>query len=141
MTSVVGYITFGEFNTAWQAEDVAQVSKDETQSLFVSYPQVMDWAGVSVYIALVMFMTISAFLIRINPVFLPVAFVLLLVLLFLPMIISNIWEEFITDDSLSFNREIYAKTDFVLSNYAVLWVVSLGLALGAGFIGGRVSGF
>lgn len=102
-----------EFNTT-QANKILDAGDKGYRSL--------DWTIFWAFIAICLFLIITSYLIRTNPIFVIIMIILLLVLLLFALIISNTYETVIIGNSEIYNlvTTYYQKTNFIFSNLPYL---------------------
>jgi len=136
--SIVGVISYNlhnEWNTEVQSNDMfPNVSKTEAANLNNSMPGVMDFFTLTIYMVLVIGGIVTAYFSEANPIMLGVAVLIILSILMIPMLLSNMWEEFITDNEFIDLRSDFPITDFIMSYYAHLFIGVIFLASMAAFV-------
>lgn len=93
-------------------DTVALASHD---SIIASFPNLFDWVLPLIYVAFIGITVWSASLIQSSNKFLFIGFFLSLFMLFLSMIIENLWDGFVTNANISSYVGSFPITNFMLS--------------------------
>jgi len=96
--------------------EISASSKAPVESLHGQYPSVFDTAFVIILGALWLGVIISAFQIDTHPIFFGISVLALLVVLSVPPILGNAFEETFSDDTTTGLLDSFPKMDYVMSH-------------------------
>jgi len=125
-TAIVGIVSnniHNEWNQAVQDDDsFPEIAKNESQQYNERISNNFDFFVLIIFIAFTLGAMATAFFAETNPILLGITVLLLISILIIPMLLSNMWEEFITEPEFISLRSDYPVTDFIMTYYAHLFV-------------------
>lgn len=129
MVIIYGYSFLKEFNIDVQADsDVSAAMKNSLNDATTKYPLWTDSAFLTVFILLWFVVIIASFLIDSHPVFFIIAIILLFLLLFIGLVLSNTFQEITGDIELSSFSASYPYTNFIMSHF-VEFIIAIGISI------------
>jgi len=130
IVAIFGYSMVSDFNTEWQQEtDVSNESKDSMGSYATKFPTVMDQTFAILVGLLWLALIVTSFLIDSHPAFFVVTVLILLIVFFVAMELSNYFEEFMDDAEMSGFAAQFPITNWLMNNLLIVIVV-MGLSAG-----------
>lgn len=126
---LIGSKVMGEFNTEIQAHsDIPARAKTASASLNAEYGGSLDYGFLMLAIGLGIVTLILAAAVRIHPVFIPLFFIGLIIVIFLCGILSNVYQEMAANSLLTANADELVFTSHIL-NYLPFIVGIFGILL------------
>lgn len=119
---------FSDLNDDVQAsDDISTEGKKISQQQKTNFNLVWDTALLAIFIGLWFASIISSFYVDTNPVFFIISIVLLLFLLFLSMIVGNVYED-VVGDSLTAQVAQFPKMNFILT-HILQFMIAIGFSI------------
>lgn len=126
---LIGSLVMGRFNDAIQAHtDIPTNAKTASAALNSEYGGSLDYGFLMLAVGLGIVMLILAALVRIHPVFIPLFFIGLVIVIFLCGIFSNIYQEMAENSHLTAYADELVFTSYILE-YLPLVVGVFGILL------------
>lgn len=124
ITFVIGYKALSEINTDIQADaDFNSDVKANVQGVATNYPIFMDNAFFIMIILFWIIMIITSLFIDSNPIFFIISVVLLFFVFVIGMIMSNAYEDIMSDGELINFSDAFPKMSFVMNNLLLVIIV------------------
>lgn len=133
--AIIAFTIFSDLNTEIQtSDDFPDVAKNSSSNLHSSYPGMLDTIVVGVMIAILISAVITAVLSKFNSVFAFITVFLMLGLLILPMVVSTLWQDLVSDPSIAAEAS-FPVTSFIMNYFPFIYVgmiLLIGLAYAIG---------
>lgn len=130
IVAIFAYSMVSDFNTEWQGEtDVANASKESMSTFSTQFPTVMDQAFAILVGLLWLALIVTSFLIDSHPAFFVVTVLILLIVFFVAMELSNYFEEIMDESEMTAFAAQFPITNWLMNNLLIVIVV-MGLSAG-----------
>lgn len=91
----------------------------------VERSHIWDYSLLFIYIGLIIALIVTAFSIRVHPIFFWVYIIMSMVILVVGVILSNVWIEFAEHPEFAATIERFPITNFLLGSYAPIFVTAI----------------
>lgn len=133
IASIFGYKVFTDINTDIQSDtSMHNLTKTTVGNLHARYPATLDGLFAVALVLFWIFTLVSAFLIDTHPVFFIVSFVLLLFTFVAMTLVSNAYQEVMSDADISGSADSFPITNFFITHLletAIIMGFSIMIAL------------
>lgn len=131
IASVIGYIVIADVNTDVQADpDMGNQSKATLDATTTQYPNLMDNAFIFILGLLWALAVIASFFVDAHPIFLILACVVLIFIIFIGASLDNVYAEFTDDSSINTAAAAFPKTNWVMDHLvATILVIGISIAI------------
>lgn len=133
IASVVGALVFNNINAEIQSDpDMQTIAKTASSNVNNNYAGMFDNAFMIFLILFWVMLLATSFFIDTHPIFFAITLILLIFIFIIGMVISNSYEDLMTDADFSSISSGFAKTNWVMNNFLTVIIVigfTTGLAL------------
>lgn len=127
--TIFAYKAFEDLNTDLQADlDLSTEAKAVSSDLHTRMPSTMDNAFLIVFGLLYIVSLVAAYFVDDNPLWLIVIVFLLIVTMIVGGILSNVWDDFTDESSITFEND-FPKMNWILDNFLLVLLV-MGATIG-----------
>lgn len=121
--SVYGLKLFDELNTDIQADDdIGATAKNLSSETFTKYPTLMDSVFLFAFCLLVIVTLALVFMLDTHPIFFIISVLLLGSLFIVGMIVSNTYDDMMSDDELSSYANQFPYTNWIITHLVELLI-------------------
>jgi len=130
IASIAGYKVILDVNNDTQADpDINNKSKAAMDQVTTDYPTIMD-NGFAFFFALIWVLAvIASFFVDAHPVFLILAIVVIVILIFIASSVDNIYAEMIDDPLLATEAAAFPKTNWIM-DHLVFVILAIAISIG-----------
>ena len=129
IAAVVGHNVFEDINTDIQADDdIGNTTKEVSGNLFAVYPSLMDNIFLFAFTLLIIFLLVSVFLLDTHPIYFILTIILLISVFIVALLLSNVYEDIMTDSELSDSANEFPFTSWVMDNMVQL-IIAIGFLI------------
>lgn len=129
MISIFGHQTFSLINDDIQSDaDLSTTAKTTSSNLEARYPATLDGAFAIMFVLFWIFLIVSSFLIDSHPIFFIISIILLLGAFVVAMVLSNSYQELMSDSDISSFGDQFPITNFIIGNL-LLVVIAIGFSV------------
>ena len=130
VTSIVVYDFFGDImDDVIDDPDISATATAPTEGLHARYPAVFDTAYIIILIALWIGSIVSAFMIDTHPVFMGLSVLALIIVLIVPPILANTFEETFADETASGLTDSFPAMFFIMTH-----ILEIAIFIGASVV-------
>ncbi len=124
LVMIVIYKAYSEMNTNLQEQDaLGEKTKATLSNVNTNFPIIMDNVFIFALFLVWVFGIIASFMIDSHPIFFVITLVLLVVLCFIGVYISNAYQTIALDENLIDTIDMFPKINFILSNLLVVILI------------------
>jgi len=133
IVSVIGYMIFDEMNTDVQADLDLTEAKEVSSGLYGNYAELLDNIFLFVFVLLLLFTIVSVFLLDTHPIFFIVSVILLISVFLATILLANVYDDVMSDDSLSSYANSFNYTSWLMQNILPVMIATGFIVMAALF--------
>lgn len=135
IASIIGYVVIKDVNDDVQADpSMNNQSKQTLDTMTTQYPSMMDNAFVFILGLMWCLAIIASFFVDTHPIFLILACVILLFVVFVSASIENVYAEFIDEPDLAAAAVSFPKTNWIM-DHMVLTILAIAISIAMAMYG------
>lgn len=129
IAGVIGFKVIKDVNTDVQSDpDMNVRAKASLAQSTHDYPLLMDNVYIFILALLWILAIVASFFVDAHPIFLVVAIILLLIVVFVGAVLSHTYAEFIEDEDIRVEAQSFPKTNWVM-DHMILLIISISVTI------------
>lgn len=128
LTVILGKYVLDNVYDSLEAEGITTVTGNETRAAMEANFAVFDYALITMTIIMIIGLMITSFLIPTHPIFLVINIIGIFILIFLGMIMTNIYGEIVTGQGVEYlgdTADQFPMYNFLMNNIAFLGAIAI----------------